>query len=402
MTLVLLVVIYVAFVGLGIPDSLFGAAWPAIYADFGVPVSWGSLVTMVVSCGTIVSSLASATVISRFGTGRVTAASTALTVVALAGFAVAPAFPWLCVLAVPLGLGAGAIDTALNNYVALHYRATHMNFLHCAYGVGVTLSPFLMSMALSVGTWREGYLGATLCQVLICALTVAILPLWGRVGHEAGEQGEQGEQGEKDVETRAASPLSLVRRHDVRLACLVFLCSVAIECICNNWGTSYLVNDRGLGPAEAAGTVTVYYVGVTAGRFLSGVLANRLSSKQLVGLGQAVTFAAVLALLLPLPSAVAPVGLFFVGFGNGPLYPNMLHLTPRLFGRELSQAVIGVQMAASYLGSLLLAPLFGVLGQSFGFWLFPVALLALSLVVLGAFVELMRLKGWRPRRPVLS
>ena len=399
MTLVLLVVIYVAFVGLGIPDSLFGAAWPAIYADFGVPVSWGSLVTMVVSCGTIVSSLASATVILRFGTGRVTAASTALTVVALAGFAVAPAFPWLCVLAVPLGLGAGAIDTALNNYVALHYRATHMNFLHCAYGVGVTLSPFLMSMALSVGTWREGYLGATLCQVLICALTVAILPLWGRVGHEAGEQGEQGEQGEKDVETRAASPLSLVRRHDVRLACLVFLCSVAIECICNNWGTSYLVNDRGLGPAEAAGTVTVYYVGVTAGRFLSGVLANRLSSKQLVGLGQAVTFAAVLALLLPLPSAVASAGLFFVGFGNSPLYPNMLHLTPRLFGRELSQAVIGVQMAASYLGSLLLAPLFGGLGQSFGFWLFPVALLALSLVVLGAFVELMRLKGWRPRRP---
>lgn len=399
MTLVLLVVIYVAFVGLGIPDSLFGAAWPAIYADFGVPVSWGSLVTMVVSCGTIVSSLASATVISRFGTGRVTAASTALTVVALAGFAVAPAFPWLCVLAVPLGLGAGAIDTALNNYVALHYRATHMNFLHCAYGVGVTLSPLLMSMALSVGTWREGYLGATLCQVLICALMVAILPLWGRVGDEAGEQGEQGEQGEKDVETRAASPLSLVRRHDVRLACLVFLCSVAIECICNNWGTSYLVNDRGLGPAEAAGTVTVYYVGVTAGRFLSGVLANRLSSKQLVGLGQAVTFAAVLALLLPLPSVVAPAGLFFVGFGNSPLYPNMLHLTPRLFGRELSQAVIGVQMAASYLGSLLLAPLFGVLGQSFGFWLFPVALLALSLVVLGAFVALMRLKGWRPRRP---
>lgn len=396
MSTVLLVVIYVAFVGLGIPDSLFGAAWPAVYADLGVPVSWGSAVTMVVSCGTIVSSLASAAVISRFGTGRVTAASTALTAVALAGFAVAPSFPWLCVLAVPLGLGAGAIDTALNNYVALHYRATHMNFLHCAYGVGVTVSPFIMSVALSGGTWRDGYLGATLCQVLICVLTVAILPLWGRVGHEADESGE------KDVETRAVSPLSLVRRHDVRLACLVFLCSVAIECVCNNWGTSYLVNDRGLDPAAAAGMVTVYYVGVTAGRFLSGVLANRLSSKQLVGLGQIVTFVAVLVLLLPLPASAAPVGLFLVGFGNSPLYPNMLHLTPRLFGRELSQAVIGVQMAASYLGSLLLAPLFGVLGQAFGFWLFPVCLLALSLVVLGSFVALMRLKGWRPRRPVRS
>lgn len=402
MATLLLVVIYISFIGLGIPDSLFGAAWPAIYGEFSLPISFGSFVTVTISCCTVVSSVLSSRVIGRFGTNKVSAVSTALTALGLFGFSCAGSFPWLILCAIPLGLGAGAIDTALNNYVALHYRATHMNFLHCAYGVGVTLSPFLMSMALSVGTWREGYLGATLCQVLICALTVAILPLWGRVGHEAGEQGEQGEQGEKDVETRAASPLSLVRRHDVRLACLVFLCSVAIECICNNWGTSYLVNDRGLGPAEAAGTVTVYYVGVTAGRFLSGVLANRLSSKQLVGLGQAVTFAAVLALLLPLPSAVAPVGLFFVGFGNSPLYPNMLHLTPRLFGRELSQAVIGVQMAASYLGSLLLAPLFGVLGQSFGFWLFPVALLALSLVVLGAFVALMRLKGWRPRRPVLS
>lgn len=420
MSTVLLVVIYVAFVGLGIPDSLFGAAWPAIYADFGLPVSWGSAVTMIVSCGTIVSSLASASVIARLGTGRVTAISTALTAAALAGFAVAPGFPWLCLLAVPLGLGAGAIDTALNNYVALHYRATHMNFLHCAYGVGITLSPFLMSMALASGTWRQGYLGATLCQVVICALTVAILPLWGKVGHadgsDASGDGAAGDDasgddaasdssagaGEKNADAPGAhpappSPLALVRRHDVRLACLVFLCSVAIEAICNTWGTSYLVNARGMEAGAAAGMVTVYYVGVTAGRFLSGVLANRLSSKQLVGLGQAVTFVAIVVLLLPLPTAAASVGLFLVGFGNSPLYPNMLHLTPRLFGRELSQAVIGVQMAASYLGSLALAPLFGVAAQQMGFWLFPVCLLALSAVVLAAFVAFMRAKGWQPR-----
>ena len=391
MTIVLLVVIYVAFVGLGIPDSLFGAAWPAMYTDLGLPVSLGSVVTMIISCGTIVSSLSSAAVINRFGTGRVTAASTVLTAAALLGFSLAPSLLWLCLLAVPLGLGAGAIDTALNNYVALHYRATHMNFLHCAYGVGVTVSPLIMSFALSAGTWREGYLGATVCQAAIALLTIAILPLWGKVARADEERGE------KDAEPRTESPLALVRRRDVRLACLVFLASVAIEGICNTWGTSYLVNARGMGAGEAAGTVTVYYVGVTLGRFLSGVLANRLSSKQLVGLGQLVTFAAVLVLLAPLPVGAASVGLFLVGFGNSPLYPNMLHLTPRLFGRELSQSVIGVQMAASYVGSLALAPLFGVVGQSLGFWLFPVALLALSLVVLGAFVALMTLKGWSPR-----
>lgn len=393
MSVVLLVVIYIAFVGLGIPDSLFGAAWPAIYTDFNLPVSWGSVVTVIVSCGTIASSLASADVIARFGTGRVTAASTALTAVALAGFAAAPSFLWMCALSVPLGLGAGAIDTALNNYVALHYKATHMNFLHCAYGIGITISPFLLSLALAAGTWREGYLAATLLQVVICILTVAILPLWGKVSSGAAEKNEPSDN------SAEVNPLSLVGRADVRLACLIFLCSVAIECVCNSWGTSYLVNARAAGAADAAGMVTVYYVGITAGRFLSGVLANRLSSKQLVGLGQVITFAAILVLLLPLPDNVAPAGLFFVGFGNSPLYPNMLHLTPRLFGRELSQAVIGVQMAASYLGALVLAPLFGVVAQHVGFWLFPVYLLVLSLVVLCSFVVLMRLKGRRQHSP---
>ncbi len=392
MSVVLLVVIYVAFVGLGIPDSLFGAAWPAMHPDLGVPVSWGSLVTMVTCGGTIISSLCSAALINRFGTGRVTAVSTALTASALVGFAVAPSFPWLCLLAIPLGLGAGAIDTALNNYVALHYKATHMNFLHCAYGVGITVSPFLMSIALTGGTWRDGYLEAAAVQAAIVAATVAILPLWSRVGH-----GSAPDERDEEPAPRAASPLELVRRRDIRLACLVFMASVAIEGVCNTWCASYLVGARGMGAGEAAGMVTLYYVGVTVGRFLSGVLANRLSSKQLVGLGQAVTFVAVLVLLAPLPLAAAPVGLFLVGFGNSPLYPNMLHLTPRLFGRDLSQAVIGVQMAASYVGSLTLPPLFGVIAQEVGFWLFPVALLALSVVVLAAFLGLMALKGSLPR-----
>lgn len=392
MSTVLLIVIYAAFVGLGIPDSLFGAAWPAIYGDFDLPVSLGSVVTMVVSCGTIASSLASAAMINRFGTGRVTAVSTALTALALLGFALAPSYLWLCVFAVPLGLGAGAIDTALNNYVALHYKATHMNFLHCAYGVGITVSPLIMSVALAAGSWRAGYLGATACQVAIALLTVAVLPLWGKVGSSSEVAGEEG------AAPRTVGPAALLRRADVRLACLVFLGSVAIEAICNTWAASYLVNARGMGAGDAAGMVTVYFVGMALGRFLSGLLANRFTSKQLVGFGQLVTLAAIVSLLMPLPLSAAPAGLFLVGFGNSPLYPNMLHLTPRLFGRDLSQSVVGVQMAASYVGSLAIAPLFGVLGQVLGFWLFPVVLLVLCLVVLGAFLALMRLKGWRPRR----
>ena len=391
MSTLLLVVIYIAFVGLGIPDSLFGAAWPAIYHDFALPVSWGSFVTMIVSCGTVLSSLISARVINRFGTGRVTAVSTALTAVSLLGFALAGNLFWLCLFAVPLGLGAGCIDTALNNYVALHYKATHMNFLHCAYGVGITLSPYLMSLALAQGTWRAGYGAAFAVQVAIALLTVAILPLWGKVGRlrAAGEEGEGA--------PRTVSPLTLVRRHDVRLACLVFLASVAIEGICNSWGSSYLVNDRGMTPGDAAGMLTIYYVGMTLGRFFSGVFANRFSSKQLIGFGQVITFAAVLVLLLPLPAAAAPVGLFLVGFGNSPLYPNMLHLTPRLFGADLSQSVIGVQMAASYVGALTLPPLFGLAAQYAGFWLFPVCLLGLCAVILACFGALMRLAAARGR-----
>lgn len=391
MSTVLLIVIYAAFVGLGIPDSLFGAAWPAIYGDFDLPVSLGSVVTMVTSCGTVASSLASAAVINRFGTGRVTAVSTALTALALLGFALAPSYLWLCVFAVPLGLGAGAIDTALNNYVALHYKAAHMNFLHCAYGVGITVSPLIMSVALAAGSWRAGYLGATACQAAIALLTVAVLPLWGKVGGSSEVAGEEG------AAPRTVSPAALFRRADVRLACLVFLGSVAVEAICNTWAASYLVNARGMDAGDAAGMVTVYFVGMALGRFLSGLLANRFTSKQLVGFGQLVTLVAIVSLLMPLPLSAAPVGLFLVGFGNSPLYPNMLHLTPRLFGRDLSQSVIGVQMAASYVGSLAIAPLFGVLGQAFGFWLFPAVLLALSLAVLGAFLALMRLKGWSPR-----
>lgn len=248
MAALLLLIIYIAFIGLGIPDSLFGAARPAIYTEFGIPVSGGSLITMLISGGTIISSLLSAELIRRFGTGRITAFSTSLTAAALFGFSCSGNLLLLCLFAVPLGLGAGAIDTALNNYVALHYRASHMNFLHCFYGIGVSLSPLLMSLALSAGSWRNGYRTVFWLQAGIAVLTILALPLWKRVSAVSGQE-------EEAAETVRFS--RLLRDSRVRMACLVFIGSCGLEYSCGNWGSTFLVTSRGLEADAGAGTGTV-------------------------------------------------------------------------------------------------------------------------------------------------
>ncbi len=383
MAALLLLIIYIAFIGLGIPDSLFGAAWPAIYTEFGIPVSRGSLITMLISGGTIISSLLSAELIRRFGTGRITAFSTSLTAAALFGFSCSGNLLLLCLFAVPLGLGAGAIDTALNNYVALHYRASHMNFLHCFYGIGVSLSPLLMSLALSAGSWRNGYRMVFWLQAGIAVLTILALPLWKRVSAVSGQE-------EEAAETVRFS--RLLRDSRVRMACLVFIGSCGLEYSCGNWGSTFLVTSRGLEADAGAGMITLYYVGIAAGRFLSGILSFRLGSRRLVLMGQAVVLAALLLLWLP-GLAFPGLGLFLVGLGNGPVFPNMLHLTPRIFGKRLSQSVMGVQMAASYVGILLAPALFGVIAQEIGAALFPGWLLLLYLLMMtGSFFTVLKRK----------
>ena len=383
MAALLLLIIYIAFIGLGIPDSLFGAAWPAIYTEFGIPVSRGSLITMLISGGTIISSLLSAELIRRFGTGRITAFSTSLTAAALFGFSCSGNLLLLCLFAVPLGLGAGAIDTALNNYVALHYRASHMNFLHCFYGIGVSLSPLLMSLALSAGSWRNGYRMVFWLQAGIAVLTILALPLWKRVSAVSGQE-------EEAAETVRFS--RLLRDSRVRMACLVFIGSCGLEYSCGNWGSTFLVTSRGLEADAGAGMITLYYVGIAAGRFLSGILSSRLGSRRLVLMGQAVVLAALLLLWLP-GLAFPGLGLFLVGLGNGPVFPNMLHLTPRIFGKRLSQSVMGVQMAASYVGILLAPALFGVIAQEIGAALFPGWLLLLYLLMMtGSFFTVLKRK----------
>lgn len=389
MATLLLIVIYAAFISLGLPDSLFGTAWPAIYSEFNLPISASALVTVTVSCCTVVSSLFSARVIRRFGTGKVSFVSTLLTALAMAGFALAPNLGTMMLLALPLGLGAGAVDAALNNYVALHYSATHMSFLHCFYGVGVSISPYILSLVITgAGGWRGGYRIVCLLQLAIALLLGMTLPLWGR-GKPTATRGE----GEK---VRALSLGQTLKIPGVKVMGLLFFTSCAIEGTCGAWASTYLVEFKHVGVDTAAGIVTFYYVGMTLGRFLSGVLANRLHPWQIIRLGMGVLAVALVVLLLPGSGALCGLGLFLVGLGNGPLYPNFSYLTPDNFGAEVSQSVIGVQMTFASLASMATPTLCGLLGQQWGMGIYPWYMLAFFLpMVPAARWARVHLKGGR-------
>ncbi len=383
MATLILIIIFIDFIGLGIPDSLFGPAWPAIYEEMGLPVSVGSIVSLINTGGTVISSLMSSYLINRFGTARVTAFSTVVTAVSLLGFSFSGNFLFLCLFSLPLGLGGGAIDSALNNYVALHYKATHMNFLHCFYGIGVTLSPFFMSLALAENNdWRGGYRMAFLIQIVIAAVTVFSIPLWKKTAEKEGNSAEEAQV--------AVSPLYLAKMRKVRMTWLMFICSCAIECTAGIWGSTFLVESKGVSPENAAEIIMFYYMGIAVGRFLSGVLAARLSAWKIIRIGSGVLFAAVLLLLLPLPALGIAAALFLVGLGNGPIFPNLTHLTPETVGRELSGSAIGSQMAAAYVGIMVFPPVFGILAQNVTPDIFPYYLAFFFLCMLIAMLLLLR------------
>ena len=387
MATLLLFVIYLCFISLGIPDSLFGAAWPAIYTDLDLPISYASIVALTVSVGTVFCSFVSGYVIEKLGTWRVTWISTILTAFALLGFSFSDNFLWFCVLALPLGIGAGSIDTALNNYVALHYNAMQMSFLHCFYGIGVSLSPYLLSFFLAGSGWRSGYRTMFVIQAGIAALAFASYPLW-RVHMKPDAAGAKEEKG------RIVSPLKLLLMPRVRAACMTFVGSCALEHLCGVWGATYLVNSRGLAADAAARVVTLYYVGIALGRLLSGLFSAKLTPWQIIIGGECLSGAAILVLIaqlvIPIPPIVDGITLFVIGVGNGAYFPNMIHLTPENFGEELSPSIIGTQMAVSSI-AIMTTPVFcSVLGQMLGMGIFPIYLVA--------FFVLMMLAMWRARR----
>ena len=368
MATILAVVIFISYIGLGIPDSLFGAAWPAIYSEMSLPVSYANFITVIHASGTIVSSLMSATLIKKLGTSKVTFISTLLTAVALLGFSLSDNIVWLCLSAIPLGLGAGSIDTALNNYVAVNYSAGQMSFLHTSYGVGVTVSPYLMSLAIGDGNWRGGYRMMFIFQISIALLVLVTLPVWKKVKERKAEP---------EVIQKTVSIPEALKIKRVKPTLLMFMTSCAIEAICLVWGSTYLVEARGVTEEQGAECITFYFLGMTAGRFLSGVVSKKLTPKQIIVIGECITFIALMLIVSPLSLGFATVGLFMIGLGNGPLFPNLTHLVPVHFGFELSQSLIGLQMAASSVSVLLSPIILGQIAEHIGSHLFPHILIVL-------------------------
>lgn len=430
--MLLLVVIYLAFIGLGIPDSLFGTAWPIIYREYGLPVSLAGAVTMFSCACSAVSSLMSSRVISRFGTARCAAVSTGLTAIGLLGYSLTQNVVMIFACCIPLGFGAGAIDAALNNYVALHFGASQMSFLHCCYGVGVTISPFIMSLTLKDGDWRGGYRAAFFIQAVITAAVFISLPLWhekrGRAKSGKKQSNEQAAEicetgatessqseaeicetvanqssqseaaADSTVETAAdarsegrAKPKK-PRLHGLVYVCFVFMLACAIEVIVGGWGSTYLVDALGQNADDAALVITFYYAGMALGRFVSGLLAQIWSSRRIIKVGCTIIAVAIVVLLLPLGDAAiltSSVAMFLIGFGNGPVYPNLVHMTPQSFGSANSQRAMGAQMASAYVGTMLFQPCFGLLTQLLGAGIFPLCiavLFAMMIVFLALYL----------------
>lgn len=359
----LLALIYIAFISLGLPDSLLGSGWPVMHTELGVPVSFMGIVSMVISGGTIVSSLFSDKMTRKFGTRIVTVASVFLTVIALFGFSFSSRFWMLILFAIPYGLGAGAIDAALNNYVALHYKAKHMSWLHCFWGVGTIVSPFIMSYALAHRTWNSGYRMVGLIQLAIAFLLLVTLPVWKVNKTEHTEEG------------KSVGLIGALKIKGVPFLLLGFFAYCAAEATTMQWASTYFVEVKGIAADRAAGLAALFYIGITAGRFVSGFITDKLGDRKMILLGTCVLSCGIIALLIPVKSyTVAFAAFLIIGFGCAPIYPCIIHSTPYNFGAENSGAIIGIQMASAYVGSTFIPPLFGLLGNEISFSIMPVYL----------------------------
>ena len=369
----LLAVIYLAFISLGLPDAMLGAAWPTMYGELGVPVSWAGIIGFLIAGCTIVSSLLSDRVTRRFGAGLVTAVSVGMTAAALLGFSVSTRFWMLCLWALPYGLGAGSVDAALNNYVALHYQSRHMSWLHCFWGLGASLGPYIMGFCLAGGRrWSAGYVAVGCLQAALTGLLLCTLPQWkGRAAAQAGEDGPRQSMG------------ALLKLKGVGAVLAAMLCYCAAESTLGLWASTYMVLGRGYGEAAASSRAALFYVGLTLGRFASGFLTERLGDKGMVRLGVLLALCGGALLLLPFGRWLVPVGLTLLGLGCAPVYPSLIHTTPQRFGAARSQAIIGMQMASAYTGSTLAPPVFGFLAARLGQGLYPVY--ALAFLVLLAY-----------------
>ena len=364
----LLGIIYLSFISLGLPDAVLGAAWPSMYPEFGVPVSYAGAVSMIIAFGTIVSSLQSDRLTRTFGTGAVTAASVGMTALALWGFSVSHRFLFLCLWALPYGLGAGSVDASLNNYVALHYASKHMSWLHCMWGIGATLGPYMMGAALTGGfTWNAGYRMISLLQILLTAVLVWSLPKWTK-------QNKGAEENESPKALKLQEILGIPGAKEIMIC---FFCYCAMEQTAMLWASSYLNLAKGVDPKTAASFAGMFCIGITVGRGINGFIAMKLKDSQMIRMGQTIILLGVAAMFLPFGPVASLIGFSLVGLGCAPIYPCIIHSTPAHFGAERSQAMIGVQMASAYVGNCLMPPLFGFLADHVSIGILPLYLLIL-------------------------
>ncbi len=371
----LLIIIYLAFISLGLPDALLGAAWPSMYPQFDVPVSYAGIISMIIALGTVVSSLQSDRLTRKLGTGKVTAISVGITALALFGFSISHSFWMLCLWAVPYGLGAGSVDASLNNYVALHYESRHMSWLHCMWGVGASAGPYIMGYVLTAGRgWNSGYRVIAVLQVVLTAILLCSLPLWKKRPTEVLQDGK--------VQTAKALSIREVLRLDGAKEILVcFFCYCALEQTTGLWASSYLTLHKGVSADMAAAFASMFFIGITVGRALSGFLTMKLNDMQMIRLGEGIIGIGVLVMLLPFGQNLSLAGLILIGLGCAPVYPCVIHSTPAHFGADKSQSIIGIQMACAYVGTCLMPPVFGLIANHITVALLPVYLLIILVLM---------------------
>lgn len=375
----LLVLIYICFISLGLPDSLLGSAWPVIHQEISVPMSYAGIVSMVISIGTIISSLFSDKLVRKFGTGKITAVSVALTAIGLFGFFMADSF-WLLILwSIPYGIGGGGVDAVLNNYVALHYKAQHMSWLHCFWGVGACISPYIMTFSLvKLESWNYGYLIVSIIQIALSLFIFMSLPLWKE--NIKGSTSDKADLSDEN-NAKAISVRDIISIPGAVSCFITFFAYCALELTTSLWASSYLVQNRGVSPQTASAFASLFYIGITVGRAINGFLAMKFKDRFLIRLGLGIIFCGIVMMLIPVGDILALIGFIVIGLGCAPVYPCIIHMTPELFGQDKSQSMIGIQMASAYCGFMIMPPLFGLIANHISISLLPVFLLVMLLLM---------------------
>ncbi|MCZ9850783.1 MFS transporter [Brachyspira hyodysenteriae] len=357
----LLAIIYLSFISLGLPDALLGSAWPSMYKEFNVAISYAGIISMIISIGTIISSLQSDRLTKKFGAGKITAFSVAATAIALIGFSIAHSYWMLCIWAIPYGLGAGSVDASLNNYVALHYESKHMSWLHCMWGIGATIGPYIMGYAITNNNWNAGYRYISIIQIVLTAILFFSLSLWNK----------NDEKNKEKISTKVLSLKEIINIPGTKEIMICFFCYCAIESTTGLWASSYLNLYKGADIKTAASFGSLFYIGITVGRAISGFITMKLNDNQMIVLGESLILIGIILMIIPTVNIVSLIGFIIIGLGCAPIYPSIIHSTPYNFGAENSQAIIGVQMASAYVGTSIMPPLFGYIANHISIYLLP-------------------------------